>query len=105
MLRQERRAESLAALKALLAQAIAVGDSAAAGREPVNALLGRMLLVEGTARTLIQALESTDGIPDPADINALEALGTQLAATNSNGQIVVRGREYPQLSITVSVQQ
>jgi hypothetical protein len=105
MLRQERRAESLAALKALLAQAIAIGGAPPPAAGAVEALLGRVLLVEGTARTLIQALESTNGIPDPADINALEALGTQLAATNSNGQIVVRGREYPQLSITVSVQQ
>jgi hypothetical protein len=105
MLRQERRAESLAALKALLAQAIAIGGAPPPAAGAVDALLGRVLLVEGTARTLIQALESIGGIPDPADINALEALGTQLAATNSNGQIVVRGREYPQLSITVSVQQ
>lgn len=105
MLRQERRAESLAALRALLAQAIALSDTPPQAASSVDALLGRVLLVEGTARTLIAALESTAGIPDPADINALEALGTQLAATNSNGEIVVRGREYPQLSISVSVQQ
>jgi hypothetical protein len=105
MLRQERRAESLAALRALLAQAIAIGEAPPPAASAVDALLGRVLLVEGTARSLIEDLESTAGIPDPANITALEALATQLAATNSNGEIVVRGREYPQLSITVSVQQ
>jgi hypothetical protein len=105
LLRQERRSESLAALQALLAQAIAIGDSPPPAASAVDALLGRVLQVEGTARSLIAALESVGGIPNPADIDALESLGTQLAATNSNGQIVIRGREYPQLSITVSVQQ
>ena len=104
MLRQDRRAESLAALKALLAQALVLSEGPPEASASVEALLGRVLQVEGTARSLIEALESTNGIPDPVDINALEALGTQLAATNSNGQIVVRGREHSQLSITVSVQ-
>jgi hypothetical protein len=67
----------------------------------VDALLASILNVEGTARRLVQALESPGGIPDGADIDALESLGQQLATVNSHGDIVVRGREYPELSITV----
>jgi hypothetical protein len=104
LLRQDRRAEALTQLEALLVQAIAIGETPPQAAVSVDALLAQVLAVEGTARRLIQALESPDGIPDPADVDALEAIATQLAAATSNGEIVVRGREYPELSITVRVQ-
>ncbi len=104
LLRSERRADALAALQSLLAQAMAVADNPPPAASTVDALLARVLQAEGTARSLIQALESSGGMPNPADIDALEAVGQQLAGTDSNGQIVVRGREYPQLSISVNVQ-
>ena len=102
-----QRAASRSARGAGVAAAAGGGDSgsAAAGRDLGRiALLAKILELEGTARRLVVALESSSGIPDPADIDALEALGTQLAATTSNGEIVVKGREYPELSITVKVQ-
>jgi len=104
LLRNEQRAESLAALESLLLQAVATAEAPPPAAVSADALLAKILDLEGTARRLVLALESAQGIPDPADIDALEALGTQLAATTSNGEIVVKGREYPELSITVKVQ-
>jgi hypothetical protein len=104
LLRNERRAESLAALESLLLQAAATADAPPPAAISTDALLAKVLLIEGTASRLVLALESEEGIPDPADIDALEALGTQLAATTSNGEIVVKGREYPEMTITVKVQ-
>jgi len=104
LLRNQQRAEALTALESLLLQAVATAEAPPPAAMSVDALLAKILDLEGTARRLVLALESAEGIPDPADIDALEALGTQLAATTSNGEIVVRGREYPELSITVKVQ-
>jgi hypothetical protein len=101
LLRAERRSESLAALSSLLEQANAIADAPPGAASTVDALLATILNVEGTALRIVQALETPDGIPDPADIDALESLGQQLAGINSQGDIVVRGREYPELSITV----
>lgn len=103
LLRNEQRAAALDALSSLLLQAVATADAPPPAAVSVEVLLARILEVEGTARRLILALESAEGIPDPADVDALEALGPQLAATTSNGDIVVKGREYPELSITVRV--
>jgi hypothetical protein len=104
LLRADRRIESLEALQALLGHAMAVGETPPAAATTVDDILAKVLLVEGTVRTLIQDLESPAGIPDPGDIDALEALGQQIAAFDANGEIVVRGREYPEISITVRVQ-
>jgi hypothetical protein len=104
LLRNEQRADALAALESLLLQAVATAEAPPPAAVSTDALLAKILDLEGTARRLVLALESAEGIPDPADIDALEALGTQLAATTSNGEIVVKGREYPELSITVKVQ-
>jgi hypothetical protein len=104
LLRAERRIEAIEALQALLAQAIAVGETPPAAATTVDDILAQVLLAEGTARALIQALESPEGIPDPADVDALEALGQELAGLDANGEIVIRGREYPEISITVGVQ-
>jgi hypothetical protein len=101
LLRAERRSESLAALSSLLQQVNAITDTPPGAASTVDALLATILSVEGTAQRLVQALETPGGIPDPADIDALETLGQQLAGLDSQGDIVVRGREYPELSITV----
>jgi hypothetical protein len=103
LLRNERRAESLAALEALLLQAEAIGGTPPDAAASVDALLGRVLEIEGTAARLIQSLESAEGIANPADITALEQLGAAVAGINSNGEIVVRSRDYPELFLTVSV--
>jgi hypothetical protein len=101
LLRTERRAESLDALKSLLQQANAVTDAPPGAATTVDTLLSVLLTVEGTASRLVVSLESADGIPDPADIDALESLGTQLGGLDNHGEIVVRGREFPELSVTV----
>jgi hypothetical protein len=104
LLRNEQRADALTALESLLLQTVATSEAPPPAAVSTDALLAKILDLEGTASRLVLALESAEGIPDPADIDALEALGTQLAATTSNGEIVVKGREYPELSITVKVQ-
>jgi hypothetical protein len=104
LLRNERRAESLDALSSLLAHAASLADTPPAAGKAVDALLAGMLSLESTASRLVLALEGEEGIPDPSDVDALEALATGFAAAVSNGEIVVKGREYPELSITVKVQ-
>jgi hypothetical protein len=104
LLRNEQRAEALAALESLLLQAVATAEAPPPAAISVDALLAKILDLEGTARRIVVSLESAEGIPDPADVDALEALAPQLAATTSNGEVVVKGREYPELSITVKVQ-
>jgi hypothetical protein len=105
LLRAERRVEAIEALQTLLGHAIAVSDTPPAAATTVDDILAKVLLVEGTVRTLIQDLESPAGIPDPVDVDALEALGQQLAGFDANGEIEVRGREFPEIAITVKVQQ
>lgn len=104
LLRAEQRAPAIDAISAFLLQAGAVGDSPPPAAASAGDLLSRLVLAQVTARRLLLQLQSTIGIPDPNDIDALEAIGTQLAATTSGGDIVVRGKEYPELVISVKVQ-
>ncbi|NOT46040.1 MAG: hypothetical protein HOP14_15685, partial [Acidobacteria bacterium] len=105
LLRAEQRAEALDALRALLLQAATIEDNPPGAAETIDQLVGHILSVRGVTHRLIQDLESDIGIPADADVDALELLGQQLAGTDSEGNIVVRGREYPELTITVEVGQ
>ncbi len=103
-LRADRRADAIAAIEGLLAQAaVTVGSPPTAGAS-LDTVLGLILQIEGTAARLLEALQSPAGIPEEADIDALEALGQGMAGADSNGEIVVRSREYADVTLKVRVQ-
>ncbi|BCS34834.1 hypothetical protein TBR22_A40600 [Luteitalea sp. TBR-22] len=100
----DQRAASIAALEALLAQAAAVSTAPPAAGSAAGTVVDLAVQVEAVASRLLLALQSTEGIAEQADVDALGALGQQLAGATSNGEIVVRGREYPTLTLKVKVQ-
>lgn len=102
-LRADQTAQSLAVLNSLLASAVAVDTAPPAAASAAGALVLNMQKIQGLATKLIQTLQAGQP-PSPADINALEQVGLQMAGTTSNGEIVIQARDYPNLTITVKVQ-
>jgi hypothetical protein len=104
LIANDQRAASIAAVEALIAQAASVSTTPPSAGSAAETVVDLAVQAEAIASRLLLALQSTEGIADEADVDALRALGQQLAGATSNGEIVIRGREYPTLTLKVKVQ-
>ena len=101
-LRADQQAQSIAALQGLVTLAVSAADAPPAAASTVEHIVDRLAAIQAVAIKLLAALQAQQ-VPNPADVAALEQLGLQFASSRSNGEIVVRARDYPNLSITVKV--
>ncbi len=102
-LRADQLAPSLATLQAILATTVGATNAPASAAKSATVIASNLVRLQGIVTTLIDTLRALQP-PAPADIAALEAIGLQLAGTSSGGEIVIRARDYPRLTITVKVQ-